>query len=949
MTAARVRTVRCPDLADDWHPLPVGMPLRLSIPAESGPKVLRLNGEYLLRANWPELVAANDSIEWFVEQPGDRDEFRTVLQVATVVSALIPGAQFLSPYLAAASVAYNLLVPPTVLNQVAPGTDVYSTSLSGNQAKLDQPVWRTCGIDRITPPFACQPYYEFDSNNDQYLYAVFALGYGPIDVLGEFIGKTPTLHFTDVLRHAYLAPGSQPTVALANVVTSQDVAGVELSPGRYAGGYVACQPGRTVKSIGYDVVAEQGLAAPVSEDDNPDGSVTVSWRIEYRAIDDGGGPIGNWQVLDSGTRTMVTNTPQRWSFKVDLPTPCRPEVRMGRTNLVNTDPNARDTITWAGMRAYLLDPAPLDPNVAHYEVVVRASQNLSSSSQGNFNMIVAGKCRTWSPDTGWNCETGDFTNYVATRNPAWWLADLWSNPIWGEGLPDERIDLQTLYDLAQTWDTRQDRFDYTFSTLTDAWTASQLIASAGRARVFRRYAVRTLARDELAEIGETAFTGRNTYGPMQINETTPRATDPDGIVVEYLSNLLWDTDTIECPCPGVSATDPTSPEYDPTLPMMSRPVYSTFDGIKGRTQAKREGLYHAADMALRTRTATCKTELQRIAVAVLTPVRFQPMIPGYGQTGDVAFWDAGSLEMSLTEKPDFGVGGDVYLTLRRDDGTLTTPVKVLPGSDVWSVRLPAAPDFDLVLDDGLRERPIFLLGLLDAGDEIVKVSAIEDGGTGPGGAQLYDLSFVVDDPRVHARDNPYLPGPGDIQDPVLVPTGDGESGGDALIQINLQRTNPDQSGLDVGLFASSSTESGIASMTFKPDGTSFRLSSDEAGGELNMATVWALFGAIDPSVGALYEIRFTYRPDVAPLGIYSEFFTWYGAPSVAPNMGDALNVWWPFTTARSVGLTTDQTIAPGSTAGYSAVQIDIRQIGATAVEGTGIVRLNTFTNGGFEI
>lgn len=929
---SRMRMVAVPDTVDEWHPVPEGIPLMLIYPAVRGPKVLRLNGEFLMRAHWPQLVAANDSVEWYVDQPEGREDVRTLLQVATIVTALVPGLNFATPYLAAASVAYNLLVPPTVLRQQNKGDDVFSTSLDGNQARLDQPVWRTCGIDRITPPFAGQPYYVYDSNNDQYLYAVFALGYGPIDILGEFIGKTPTRHFTDVLRHAYLPPGTLPSVALANVVSSQEVAGIELTPGRYAGGYIACQPERTVTSIGYDVVAPQGLVKPVTEDDDS-GAVTVSWQIEFRPIDDGGAPLGDWQVLDTGSRTLATNTPQRWSFKVDLPVPCRPEVRMGRTNLPASDPNAIDKIVWGAMRAYLTESAPLDPNVSHYEVVVRASENLSSQSQNNFNLIVAGKCRTWHPGTGWNCETGDFDSYVATRNPAWWLADLWSNPVWGEGLPDERIDLQSLYDLAQTWDARQDRFDYTFSALTDAWSASQLMSSAGRARVFRHYGVRTLARDELAEIGETAFSGRNTYGAMTMAETTPQGTDPDGIIVEYQSNRLWDTNTIECPCPGVSSTDPSSPEYDATLPAMSRPVYRQLDGIKGFTQAKREGLYHAADMALRQRTASCKTEMQRIAVSMLTPCRFMPMIPGYGQTGDVAFWDADTLELSLTERPVFG-GADVYITLRRDDGTLTTPVKVTPGSDAWSVRLPAAPDFDLVLDDGFRERPIFLLGTPDAGDEIVKVASIGDGGLGPNGAQLYDIDFVVDDPRVHERDNPYLPGPGDNQDPILLPAGDGDGGGEALLVVNLSPLTGGSS------FAVSSGEGATASITLHNNGTATKISNQEEPGVVDMPNVWMLFGIVELSVASGYEVRFTVRPDVFPLfnpgfgvGIIP-----FDTPRTVPNVG-TYDTWLPLSADQTWGLSQDPAYTPASptTYGYSVVQVDVRKVGASAMSASALM------------
>ena len=860
----RMRLVTVPDMQpDDWVAVEPGTALLALFPAVHGPVVLRLNGDYLLRAMWPDLVGDDDLVEWLVDQPGDKEDFRVILQVAAVVASIwFPAA---APYLAAAAVAYNLLVPPTVLRQ--PENDakaVYNASLAGNQARLDQPVWRVCGIDKINPPFAAQPYYEFDSNNDQFYYVVLAIGFGPYDILAEFIGKTPLGSFSDVVTHQYLKPGVLPSTAKANVFTSSEVTGLELKTGIYVGGFIACQPGRLVESIGWDVVAPQGLGKPATEEDD-DTTVTVQWRVEYCPVNDAGAEIGAWRTLATEERTLSTNTVQRWSGKQTLDVPCRPKVRMARSNPKNTDANARDGIEWAGLRAYMVDPAPLNPNVSHYEIVLRASQQLSAQSQTDFNLILQGKCRTWTPDDGWSCELGDYDNYTATRNPAWWLADLWSDPVWGEGLPDSRIDLQSLYDLSRTWTDRQDRFDYTFSSRTDAWAAGQLIASAGRARMFRRYGVRTLARDELATLGASAITPRMVVegSSMPVSEKLPREIDPDGVIVEYLSNRTWDIDVIECPCPGVVS--------------MERPVYQKYEGIKGRTHALREGLYHAADMALRSRVVSAKTEMQALVSAFMLPLRWMPEIMGYGQTGDVAFWDAGTLTMGLTEKADFS-RGPTYLTLRRDDGSITDPVLVLPGPTPHDVVLPAAPDFDLVLDDGLRERPVFLLGTVQ-GDELVKISSIKDGGQSKKGAQYYDIEAVVDDPIVHTVDNPYLPGPGDDQDPIGLP-GDVTGGGTLLLVTLSNRGIADGSFLGGG--------GAGAGITLRNDGT-LGITEVSNGDPPDVPNEWMLL-PVEVAQAGEYEV---FASATASPGIF-------GPVDVNTDIaGSALNTWLSLDTTRS--------------------------------------------------
>lgn len=602
------------------------------------------------------------------------------------------------------------------------------------------------------------------------------------------IGRTPISHFQDIQIAKYLPPGTLPSIARCNVVTSTEVTtALELDSGRYVGGYAACQPNRRAGAIGIDVLCGQGLG----KNNDP---LTVAFQVEVRTISDFGRPLTSWRVLGNETHTANTNTAQRWTrkyaigaiastdeatgdFEIVEGTGSRVEVRIVRTDLKDTSSAARHSLQWIGLRAYLDEPAPLDPDTAHFEVVMRASEQLSSNSQRDFSLIVWPLVRTWSPLTGWSAPQ-------RTRNAAWALADLWTNPVWGEGLPDARIDLQGLYEWSVKNDERQDRFDFSFAASVSAWDAGQLIARAGRARVFRRYGVKTLARDELQELPMTALTSANTIGgSIVINEMLPSRESPDGIVAQYRSNITWDDAFIECPAPGFTVTDPEDPRYDATLPSMANPVYKEYAGVTGSKHAEREGLYDAADMVLRKRTVNCTTEMMGVITSFMMPVLFQPDVPGYGQTGEVAFWDEDTLVMGLSEKVTFGISGASYLTLVRDDGSVTEPVLVTPGPTPFDVTLPEAPDFELVLDSGTRMRPKFVLGDMDL---LVKITGISDGGTsdaedGEQGSQLFDITAVVDHEGVHMADVHLLPGPGEIQDPI---DDDYEGDIDTMVALN---------------------------------------------------------------------------------------------------------------------------------------------------------------------
>jgi hypothetical protein len=830
--------------ADETRVVLVGTRIRDLAPTEfEGLLVCRYNGEWLLREHWDERVQFGDRVEWF-DYPQGREGVRLLLAVAIVVASIF--YQPAVPYLVAANAAYNLLVPPRqqgLPNQPPPASGVFSASLAGNAARLDQPIWRNFGRVKITPPFASNPYTEFRAHNattptvdcDQYYFAVFCLGIGDKDIEKAFIDKTSILHFKDILVSQYLAPGVQPSQAKLNVVTSDEVSSaLTLDTGAYVGGYAACRPGDLANYVSVDVGASQGLGSS--------GSLTMTWQVEIRQINDYGAPVGSWTVLGSESRTGFTNTPQRWTSRYTVAVPMRCEIRVVRTDVKSTDPSARHSLEWIGLRAEIQTTGTLlNQHAAHYEVVMRASDQLSAFSQKDFSMIVREKVRTWSPGGGWAAAT-------FTRNAAWALAELWSSDIWGEGQPDERIDLATLYAWSVTLDARQDHFDYSFTTAVDSAEASQLIARSGRARTFRRAGVYTLARDEWTDVPFMAMTPRNTLAKsMKLSAGLPNSLQPDGVIVEYQDQVTWDTKTIECPCPGFTVTSVSSPRYNGALPMMSNPVYLPLEGIQGAYHAEREGLYLAYDMALRQTKVKAKMEMEGQLLAYLDTCLWQPLLSGYGQAGDVAYWNATTLVMGLTEKPDWTQGSPLYLILQRKDGTLTDAVAVTPGPTDFDVQLLVAPDFNLVLDSGLQERPKFLLGLADSSSEIVKVQRLTDGGN-EDGVQFIDVDCVIDDERVHTADNFLLPGPGVVQDPI----DDGaDSGGGGVIVIPTLTAKTVESGTNGGSAGTA------ASLTFNNDGsvsvTSGSLSAGSNTGQWNIATITS-------AQAGLYEIRFTVQP-----------------------------------------------------------------------------------------
>jgi sulfur carrier protein ThiS len=888
--------------------VPAGTWLADLVPASRFPFMCIANGMPLRREYWlTRPVYAGDviSLHAVVQGGGDNNGSRGILQIVAAVviaiaSVYIPGFAAYAPYVyTAVSLLINVLVPaerPKPQNQLQDTSSTYDVNLAGNRARLGSPIPVIYGRMMLFPDFAANPYFEYQRNEqspngDQFYYALFAIGHGDYNIERVMIEDTSIDYFFDV-QYNVLLPGVLPTLVNPVVVTAPEVAGQECRAAQYVGAFNACAPKQRIRQLAVDMVCP-GLGRGATG--GAVSAMVIRFRIETRPVDDFGVALAPWSVLAIEEIAGATMEQVRQSYTYDIATPARLQVRVVRLTFFDNNALVANTLNWASMRSYLDSEATLAPTVTHLEVRIRASEQLSGLSQRRIAVIARRRLRYWAPGFGWSTDT------VETRSIAWALADKWTNPVYGDGLPDTRIDLQALYELDQVWANRQDRLDIIFDNRTDSLTADQTIAQCGRATVFRRNGVRTLSRDQQQDMPVAAFTTRNMLpGTASVRYAQVTEETPDGVVVEYFDNRAWDWLDVMCPSPGV-----TTP---------AKPVRLRLVGITGRTHATREGLYQAASNTYRRKFPSWQSEMEGIFVTFGSPVLFAPVMQSAVQSGDVAFWDEATLTAGMTEPLNWVQGANHFVRFMQDDGSVTDPLPVLPGpnpQDVTFMSLDSS--IDIRVDDAARERTKYVFGTLDAVQQIVRVVAVQPQGRNEDGAPTYILNGVVEDDRVHSVDAYLLPGPGDDQDPVNPGPDDFPDTGILVPTLGY---------LEIEAYGPFGTPATVE-LVFRPDGslTGYGTTFDP----VQPPDMWIFPRPIELASAALYELRATLLAANTPNGATTPpYDTWL-----------SLDLEWSWST----GTVNDV----GQDVAGLFIRFEIREKATGVIQTTAEMRLNATT------
>lgn len=598
----------------------------------------------------------------------------------------------------------------------------YNLTAQGNRARPGEPIPDFYGRHLHFPDFAADPYTEY-AGNEQYLYQLFCIGQGEYEIEQVRIGDTAIENFPEV-EYAFYGPGQRVLLFPSIVFTSQEVVGQEATTNVALGPFPVSTPGVRVRSVAFDMVCTRGLF--FANDEGGLNPLSINFRLEVRAIDDNGAPTGDWIVLANLVISAATATPIRRSYRYDV-TEGRYEARVTRTNGKNTSSRAGHEIVWAALRGYT--PAQNDyGDVTMMAIRARATNNLSSQSSRLVNIVKTRKLETWD-GTSWS-------ERVATRNPAWAVINV-LRAAYGGRLPLARIDLPSFLARAETWDARGDYFDGGFDGPGTVYEAVNVIARAGRAKIYEQAGIWYCWRHEPQSMPVTMFNMRNiARGSARTEFILPTEQTADAVEITYLDELTWKEKTVLCRLPGGSADN-----------VKQEKLF----GVTNQAQAWREGMYMAACNRYQRLPFNFTTEMEGFIPTFGDLISLAHDRGQWGQSGDVLEYDDENLIIRTSQPLDWSAGGTHYFRFRLRDGSFDGPYVATEGADEYHAIL--ADELGFIPDVGMdRERTSYSFG---AGQEFGRLALVMK--VLPRNLNTVEITTINEDPAIHLADTGATP------------------------------------------------------------------------------------------------------------------------------------------------------------------------------------------------
>ncbi|CAK3506953.1 Phage tail fiber protein [Vibrio crassostreae] len=443
----------------------------------------------------------------------------------------------------------------------------------------------------------------------------------------------------------------------------------------WIGNFLTVPSGATALDVAVDYIMPRGLGEM-----NNDGVIVnreVKWQVRVR-------PAGSNNAYQTHefSLTKADNTPQRvtlWLKKEMGLAPGRWEIGSRRVSTVTDSTRVFDEVQWMGLKS-IIQRDYTNPEETIITLKIKATNALSQQANQQY----------WNDSTRIVPVRQSNGQYVEqpTRSISHAVIDACRNQVYGSGLPDDAIDLDTFEAYHNTWESRGDYCDGLFDQPTAFWDAIGKLLLVGRSYPRIDFGTVSLWRDEPRSVL------CKPYSPVNMEPDSFTADirlveddDYDGIELEWFNPLTRKSETYL----GMVSNQQG---YNP------KPLKMPF--ITNADHAEREALFHAAVQAFRRTNIDFSTDIDgwESNYGDVVPVAHDALEWGAsGQVIEKMKGEDGNQYLQLSGITEWEEGKAHYLMFNLDNKGVHGP---------YRVERTTADDIVILIDE--PKHPIYAVG-----------------------------------------------------------------------------------------------------------------------------------------------------------------------------------------------------------------------------------------------
>ncbi|TPB41792.1 host specificity factor TipJ family phage tail protein [Vibrio parahaemolyticus] len=463
--------------------------------------------------------------------------------------------------------------------------------------------------------------------------------------------------------------------------TSMDSPTAELSvlerdiEAQWTGDFLTVPSDATALDVGIDFLFPRGLGEM-----NDKGAIvnrTVEWQVRLRPA----GTTASYQSKNFSL-TMADNTPQRitlWLKKEMGLAPGRWEIGARRVSTETDSTRIFDELQWMGLKS-VIQRDYVNQHETIITLKIKATNALSQQANQQYWNDCTRIIPVRQPD-------GQYVEQ-ASRSIAHAVVDACRNNVYGSGLPDDAIDLDTFAAYHSVWESRGDRCDGLFDQPTAFWDAIGRLLLVGRGYPRIDFGSVSMWRDEPRSVL------CKPYSPVNMEPDSFSADirlveddDYDGIELEWFNPASRKSETY-------LATVSNQEGFNP------KPLKMPF--ITSEDHAIREAMFHAAVQAYRRTNIDFSTDIDgwESNYGDVVPITHDALEWGAsGQVIEKMNGEDGNHYLQLSGITHFEPGKAHYILFNQGNEGVHGPYRVEP----------TEVDDIVILIDTLKE-PIYAVG-----------------------------------------------------------------------------------------------------------------------------------------------------------------------------------------------------------------------------------------------